>query len=99
MKTKMIVVGGAAVLAGIAVLTAVRARTQPISPTAQTTVSVAQAEQAPVNTPIESVDLIPILHLETQDKFVTVQSGPEGLVYLVKAKDGKVLYENLSEEQ
>src|SRR5713101_3422306 len=99
MKTQLIVVGGAAVLAGVAVLTAVRARTQPSSPTPQTTVSVTQAEQAPANTPIESADLIPIMHLEMQDKFVTIQSGPEGLVYLVKAKDGKVLHENLSEEQ
>ena len=43
--------------------------------------------------------MIPIVHLEMQDKFVTVQSGPEGLVYLVQTKDGKVLHENLSEEQ
>ena len=99
MKTKLIVVGGAAVLAGIAVLTAVRARTQPISPTPQSTVSVAQAEQESANAPIESADLIPIVHLEMQDKLVTIQSGPKGLVYLVKAKDGKVLHQNLSEEQ
>ena len=38
-------------------------------------------------------------HLETRDKFVTIQSGPTGLRYLVKTKDGKVLHENLSEEQ
>ena len=47
----------------------------------------------------ESVDLIPIVHLEMQDKTVTIQSGRDGLVYLVKAKDGRVLHENLSEEQ
>ncbi len=99
MKTQLIVAGGAAVLAGVAVLTAVRARTQPIGPAPRTTVSVAQAGQAPANTPIKSGGLIPIVHLEMQDKLVTIQSGPEGLVYLVKAKDGRVLHENLSEEQ
>ena len=90
MKTKLLVV---------AILAAVRARTQPNSPATQTTVSVAQDDQEPAKTPIASTDLIPIVHLEMQDKVVTVQSGPEGLVYLVKAKDGKVLHENLSEEQ
>ena len=45
------------------------------------------------------MDLIPIVHLETQDKLVTVQSGPGGLVYLVQTKDGKVLHDNLSEDQ
>jgi len=99
MKTKSIVFGGAAVLAGVAVLAAVRARTQPTSPAPRTSVSVAKEEQSPANRPVESVDLIPIVHLEMQDKLVTVQSGPAGLVYLVKAKDGKVLHENLSEEQ
>jgi hypothetical protein len=43
--------------------------------------------------------VIPIGHLETHDRLVTVQSGPRGLVYLVKSRDGKVLHENLSEEQ
>ena len=46
-----------------------------------------------------SLEMRQLLREEALDKFVTVQSGPEGLVYLVKAKDGKVLHENLSEEQ
>ena len=99
MKAKLIVVGGAVVLAGVVVLAAVRARTQPPIPAARTTVSVAKAEQAPAKTPIESTDLIPIVRLETRDKLVTVQSGPGGLVYLVETKDGNVLHENLSEDQ
>jgi len=37
--------------------------------------------------------------LEMRDKLVTIQSGREGLVYLVQTKDGKLLHENLSEEQ
>ena len=99
MKTKLIVVGGAAVLACVAVFAAVKAKKQPNIPATSAAVSIAKDEQAPAKTPIESTDLIPIVHLETRDKFVTVQSGPGGLVYLVKAKDGNVLHENLSEEQ
>jgi len=87
------------VLAGVAVLAPVRARTQPGSRTPRTTVSVAKDEQAPANTPVESAVLIPIVHLEMRDKLVTIQSGREGLVYLVQTKDGKLLHENLSEEQ
>jgi hypothetical protein len=99
MKTKLIAAGGAAALAGVAVLAAVRARTQPNSPATRTTVSVEQDGKASANAPSHPVDLIPIVHLQTQDKLVTVQSGPDGLVYLVQTKDGKVLHENLSEDQ
>jgi len=46
------------------------------------------------------VNRLPVIgHLETRDKIVTIQSGPNGLLYLVKTKDGKILHENLSEEQ
>ena len=99
MKTKLIVVGGAIVLAGVAVLAAVRARTQPNSPATGATASIAKDEKASASAPAQSVDLIPIVRLETQDKLVTVQSGPGGLVYLVQTKDGKVLHNNLSEDQ
>ena len=99
MKTKLIVVGGAIVLAGVAVLAAVRARTQPNSPATRAAASIAKDEKASASAPAQSVDLIPIVRLETQDKLVTVQSGPSGLVYLVQTKDGKVLHDNLSEEQ
>jgi hypothetical protein len=99
MKTKSIVVGSAAVLIGVAVLAAVKARTQPTGPTTRIAVSVVSDEPTPPNTPITTTDFIPIVCLETRDKLVTVQSGPNGLVYLVETKDGKVLHENLSEEQ
>ena len=99
MKTKLIVVGGAIVLAGVAVLAAVRARTQPNIPATRAAASIAKDEKASASAPPQPVDLIPIVHLETQDKLVTVQSGPGGLVYLVQTKDGKVLHDNLSEDQ
>ena len=43
---------------------------------------------------------LPVIgHLETRDKVITMKSGPDGLLYLVRTKDGKILHENLSEEQ
>ena len=39
------------------------------------------------------VSRLPVVgHLETRDKIVTIQSGPNGLLYLVKTKDGKKEY-------
>ena len=49
--------------------------------------------------PAEATNSALIGHLETRDKIVTIQSGANGLRYLVKTKEGKVLHENLSEEQ
>src|SRR5438067_8228777 len=49
--------------------------------------------------PAEATNFALIGHLETRDKIVTIQSGANGLRYLVKTKEGKVLHENLSEEQ
>jgi len=98
MKTKLIVVG-CAVLVGVAVLAAVRPRTQPANPATRIVASIPNNEKTLAGAPSQSTDVSPIVHLETHDKLVTVQSGPRGLVYLVKSRDGKVLHENLSEEQ
>ncbi len=99
MKTKSLVVGGTALLllTGLAVSVGVKARRQPNSP--RPIVPVSQKERVPAKTPAGSADLIPIMHLEMRDRLVTVRSGPAGLVYLIQTKDGKVLHENLSEEQ
>ncbi len=86
-------------LGGMVVFAAVQARKAPTLPAIASPAPVATAQEKSASAVAESVVLIPIVHLEMQDKLVTIQSGPEGLVYLVKAKDGKVLHENLSEEQ
>jgi hypothetical protein len=99
MKTKLIVFGAAAVLACVAVFAAVKAKKQPNIPVTSVAATVANDEKTSASAPPQSVDLIPIVHLETRNKLVTVQSGPGGLVYLVETKDGKVLHENLSVEQ
>jgi hypothetical protein len=99
MKTILIIVGGAAVLVCVAVFAAVKAKEQPNIPATRAAATIAMDEKSSASAPPQSVDLIPIVHLETQDKLVTVQSGPGGLVYLVETKDGNVLHENLSEEQ
>ena len=99
MKTRLIVGGGVAVLGGTVVFAAVQARKATTLPANASPAPVATAQEKSASAAAESVVLIPIVHLEMQDKLVTIQSGPEGLVYLVQTKDGKILHENLSEEQ
>jgi len=99
MKTTLIAGGVIAVLGGAAMFAAVQTKRAPGLPASAPPVPVATAQKKAVRAVTETVDLIPIVHLEMQDKIVTIQSGRDGLVYLVKAKDGKVLHENLSEEQ
>lgn len=38
-------------------------------------------------------------YLEKRDRVITIKAGPRGTIYSVAAKDGKVLFENLSAEQ
>jgi len=40
-----------------------------------------------------------ICHLERRDTIITVKAGPSGPIYLVKTKAGKVLHQDLTEEQ
>jgi hypothetical protein len=99
MKTTLIVGGVIAVLGGMAVLAAAQTRKAPALPASPPPAPVATAQTKAARAVKESVDLIPIVHLEMQDRIVTIQSGRDGLAYLVKAKDGKVLHESLSEDQ
>jgi hypothetical protein len=38
-------------------------------------------------------------YLEKNDRVITIKAGPEGPVYSVATREGKVLHENLSAEQ
>src|SRR5581483_5041366 len=38
-------------------------------------------------------------YLEKRERVITIKSGPQGPVYSVATKEGKVLFENLSTEQ
>ncbi len=38
-------------------------------------------------------------YLEKRDRVITIKAGPQGPVYSVATKEGKVLHENLSAEQ
>ena len=55
----------------------------------------AKPEPTPVKSPASHV----IGHLEKSDRVLTIKSGPRGLVYTVKNKEGKLLFEDLSAEQ
>src|SRR5437899_1000741 len=46
-----------------------------------------------------SASLPVVGHLETRGKRITIKAGPNGPVYFVKSKDGKVLAKDLTLEQ
>jgi hypothetical protein len=47
----------------------------------------------------ETGPFIVIGHLEHRDRVVTIKSGEQGVVYSVRNRDGKVLFENLTAAQ
>ena len=40
-----------------------------------------------------------IVHLETRNELVNIMSGHEGLIYTVTKKDGKIIAQNLNEQE
>jgi hypothetical protein len=58
-------------------------------------------EQAsvPRASPKASTNLLVIGYLKGRDHSITIKAGPKGPVYSVKTADGKVLCENLSQQQ
>jgi hypothetical protein len=61
-----------------------------------------QGESGANRTPekVQSVTDLPIIcHVEKRDKRITVKAGPNGLVYQVATKAGKILYRDLSENE
>ncbi len=40
-----------------------------------------------------------IVHLETRSEVTTIMSGPNGRLYTVRARDGRTLEEEISEQQ
>jgi hypothetical protein len=47
----------------------------------------------------ETGPFVVIGHLEHRDRVVTIKSGAQGLVYSVRERDGKILFENLTAAQ
>jgi hypothetical protein len=61
-------------------------------PHEEQTVAPAGSVKATTNYPV-------IGYLEKRDRTITIKAGPKGPLYSVKTSDGKVLCENLSQEQ
>jgi hypothetical protein len=78
-------VGAAVALAGEE---AEQSRPQKAVPRATKQLSPGAAEKSPV-----------ICHLERRNTIITVKAGPSGPLYLVKTKAGKVLHQDVTEEQ
>jgi hypothetical protein len=58
------------------------------------------ASTSPAQIPTgEAGPFVVIGHLEHRDRVVTIKSGAQGLVYSVRERDGKILFENLTAAQ
>jgi hypothetical protein len=61
------------------------------------------SREAQTSTPAASVkaaaDFPVVGFIEKRDRTITIKAGPKGPVYSVKTADGKLLFENLSQEQ
>src|SRR5262245_40445786 len=54
----------------------------------------------PTSEKVQPVTDLPIIcHVEKRDKLITVKAGPNGLVYQVATKAGKILYRDLPENE
>jgi hypothetical protein len=57
------------------------------------------SEPASVKTENPKNELPVIIHLEKRNEVVTIISGQEGLLYTVSTKNGRILGQNLSEQE
>ena len=56
-------------------------------------------KSAHMQTGSPEVELRVIVHIETRNELVSIMSGHEGLIYTVTKKDGKILAQNLNEQE
>jgi hypothetical protein len=95
--TKMLLFGG------MVLVTVVGLALSEDRPTSQSRrkLSAPHAERTAVSaaTPKAGTNFPVIGYLEGRDHSITIKAGPKGPVYSVKTADGKVLCENLSQEQ
>ena len=56
-------------------------------------------KSARVHTVNPEIELRVIVHLETRNEVVRIMSGHEGLIYTVTTKDGRILGQNLYEQE
>ena len=93
-----------ALLFGAVVLVAVVGLSWSQDKSSQTTrPKLASSHEAQAARPVADVKTnadYPIIgYIEKRDRTITIKAGPKGPVYSIKTADGKVLCENLSQEQ
>ncbi len=61
-------------------------------PAAKATVEIAAPKKEVPPPKVEGSENLPVIgHLETRHRFITIKAGPNGAVYTVKTKAGKIL--------
>jgi hypothetical protein len=73
-------------------------KTPPRTPTKLNTSREAQTSTPAAN--VKAAADFPVVgYIEKRDRIITIKAGPKGPVYSVKTADGKLLFDNLSQEQ
>src|SRR5437867_596779 len=99
MKTRWKVLLGDLLLVGLVGLVLAEEKPAQNVPAKPASPQKAQAAASTVSVVAPSPDFPVIGYLEKRDRTITIKSGPDGPLYSVKTRDGKVLFENLSGEQ
>jgi hypothetical protein len=98
MKTMPALLFGAVVL--VAVVGLSWSQDKPSQTAQPTLASPHEAPAAPSVAGVKTNAEYPIIgYVEKRDRTITIKAGPKGPIYSIKTADGKVLCENLSQEQ
>jgi hypothetical protein len=88
----------AAVLVAVAGLALSQDKTPPQTPAKLNASREAQTSTTAAN--VKAAADFPVVgYIEKRDRTITIKAGPKGPVYSVKTADGKLLFDNLSQEQ
>src|ERR1035441_1427270 len=98
MRTTQTLLFSAAVLVAVAGLGLSQDKSPPRTPAKLNVSREVQASSSSAN--VKAAADFPVVgYIEKRDRTITIKAGPKGPVYSVKAADGKLLFDNLSQEQ
>jgi hypothetical protein len=86
-------------LVAMGVVVSVAQAPSPKASLKQPTAAQTAASKAPAQKAAKASDLPVVGYLERRGQVITIKAGPKGPLYSVSAKDGKVLFTDLSEKE
>jgi hypothetical protein len=98
MRTTQTLLFSAGVLVAVAGLALSQDKSPPSAPAKPKASHEAQTSTPAANFKA-AADFPVVGYIEKRDRTITIKAGPKGPVYSVKTADGKLLFDNLSQEQ